>query len=42
MRNMILFALLAGSGWAGFILLSRRVVKRISGNDGLAWVGRWK
>ncbi|MEM7564737.1 MAG: EamA family transporter, partial [Pseudomonadota bacterium] len=32
----ILFALAAGGGWAGFILLSRRVVKRVSGNDGLA------
>ena len=32
----IFFALLAGSGWACFILLSRRVGDRVPGNDGLA------
>jgi inner membrane transporter RhtA len=32
----MLFALGAGAGWACFILLSRRVGMRVSGNDGLA------
>jgi inner membrane transporter RhtA len=32
----IVFALLAGAGWAFFILLSSRVVKQVPGNDGLA------
>ena len=32
----MVFALLAGAGWACFILLSRRVAMRVSGNDGLA------
>ncbi|MCP4767695.1 MAG: EamA family transporter [Gammaproteobacteria bacterium] len=32
----IIFALMAGAGWASFILLSRRVAKRVPGNDGLA------
>ncbi|MCP4392249.1 MAG: EamA family transporter [Gammaproteobacteria bacterium] len=32
----IIFALMAGAGWACFIVLSRRVGKQVSGNDGLA------
>ena len=32
----IVFALMAGAGWAGFVFLSRRVGLRVSGNDGLA------
>jgi len=32
----ILYALMAGAGWAGFIFLSRRVGSRVSGHDGLA------
>ncbi len=32
----IVFALMAGTGWACFIFLSRRVATRVSGNDGLA------
>ena len=32
----VLFALLAGMGWAFFILLAGRVGKRVPGNDGLA------
>lgn len=32
----IVYALLAGAGWACFVLLSRRVSQRVSGNDGLA------
>ena len=32
----ILFALLAGVSWAFFIILTRRVGNRVSGNDGLA------
>ena len=32
----IVFALLAGAGWAVFVLLSRRVAKQVPGNDGLA------
>lgn len=32
----VLFALLAGVGWAFFILLARRVGRRVPGNDGLA------
>ena len=32
----IVFALMAGAGWAGFIFLTRRVSLRVSGNDGLA------
>ncbi len=32
----IICALGAGAGWASFILLSRRVAKQVSGNDGLA------
>jgi len=31
----VIFALLAGTGWAVFIVLSTRVGKRIPGNDGL-------
>lgn len=32
----VIFALLAGAGWATFIILAGRVSTRISGNDGLA------
>ncbi len=32
----IAYALLAGAGWATFIVLARRVGERISGNDGLS------
>lgn len=32
----VLFALLAGAGWAFFILLAGRVGKQVPGNDGLA------
>jgi len=32
----IVFALLAGSGWAFFIILAARIGNRIDGNDGLA------
>ena len=32
----ILFALLAGAGWALFVLLAGRVGRRVPGNDGLA------
>jgi inner membrane transporter RhtA len=32
----VIFALLAGTGWAFFILLAGRVGKRVPGNDGLA------
>ena len=32
----IVYALMAGAGWACFVLLSRRVSSRVSGNDGLA------
>lgn len=32
----VFFALLAGAGWAVFILLASRVAKCVSGNDGLA------
>ena len=32
----IVYALMAGAGWACFALLSRRVSMRVSGNDGLA------
>ena len=32
----IMFALLAGAGWALFIVLAGRVAGRVSGNDGLA------
>ena len=32
----MIFALLAGAGWASFIILSRRVAKQVPGNDGLA------
>lgn len=31
----ILFALLAGTGWAFFIILARRIGNRVPGNDGL-------
>lgn len=32
----VLFALMAGAGWATFIVLANRIAKRTSGNDGLA------
>ena len=32
----IVYALMAGAGWACFVLLSRRVSLKVSGNDGLA------
>ena len=32
----IVYALMAGAGWACFVLLTRRVSLRVSGNDGLA------
>ena len=32
----IVYALIAGAGWACFVLLSRRVSLKVSGNDGLA------
>ena len=32
----IFYALMAGAGWACFVLLSRRVSLKVSGNDGLA------